>query len=648
MADIGIDLGATHSVLAHYDNEPKVIENKGRPKTPSVVAYSEDDSELLVGQAARDEAFCLPSVRFWRRDIGADRTYELGGKTYTPVDLSAMILAQVKAAAEERLNEPVDIAVISVPAYVTGPGKEATLRAAQLAGLKNVRLLAEPVAAALAFGSKGTVLVYDLGSSTFDVTIIDCVDYRVLGLDGDNYLGGDNFDKLLLAHLAKEVKRQAGIDLESSPHALQHARRDCEKAKIKLSDSQSATILVQAVVGGTPVNAKMKVTRDVFERMIMPLVDETIHKVERVVGKAILQAPKFAKEDIDSVLLVGGSTHIPLVQRRLRDYFGKEPSKKIHPELAVAFGAAMYAASIPVEEGIHRIAVKPVPNATAQRQVTIEGRTSPGAALELRTPLGFVDGKADEGGRFFLTAALAPNSMNTIRLLATSSSGEQRRRQFTVQRDDSCHDEEVVEVIADPPIVWPRPLGIRVVGQDDRLRLVVGHHSVLPFRASAFCCVTPSSRGAPSQCLIEVYEGDLPYALLNTRLAQLVLIAPPSVNMVEPLEVAFRITEDCLLVVTACLVNFPDHRVTATIKERSCSGDNLGVLDRLDHLLRGITDKIRPEERARLNKTKMRLLDLCQQYKRDPQKDEYEKIKETGLQLRTEVAHLEAQFAQRE
>jgi molecular chaperone DnaK (HSP70) len=493
-------------------------------------------------------------------------------------------------------------------------------------------------------------LVYDLGSGTFDVSVIDCIDYKVLGLDGDNYFGGDTFDQRLVQHVAKEVKRQAGVDLASSADALQRTGRDCEKAKIKLSDSESATILVQALVDGTPVNVKVKVTRDEFERMIMELVDQTIRWVERAIAKVKAEDAKFAKEDVDSVLLVGGSTHIPLVQRRLRDYLGKEPCKNINSELAVAFGAAtyaaMYVASPPIERGIHRVTVKCVSEVTAEREITINGRTSPGATVEARTPLGAVNGKADDAGKFVLTVALVPNTTNSIQLLATSTDGEPRRRELVVRHDDTYkgRDERVI-VIVDRRSMWPRPLGIRVVDQDDLLTIVVPENSPIPCQASTVCTLTPSSRNAPWQSLVEIYEGDLPYAPLNTRLAQLVLEMPPSLNTLEPIEIVFQITEDQLLVVTAGMVNLPDHVVTATITLHSYYGDNLGVLDRFDRFQRYHWDTSRPEEKARLNKSKMGLLDLCEQYKRDSQEDKYEKIKAVGMHLISELVRLESQFS---
>ncbi len=656
MADIGIDLGTTNSVAAHLQNEPKVIENKGRQTTPSVVAYNEDDSELLVGQAAKDEAVVLPTVRSWKRDIGGDKTHELGGQRYTPVDLSAMILKQLKVAAEERLGEPVDTAVITVPAYFSGAQKEATKRAGEQAGLPNLRLLAEPTAAALAYGTEDTVLVYDLGGGTFDVAIIDCFDYKMLGLAGDNYLGGDDFDRVLLTHVSKQVKEQAGVDLESSVDALQRARNDCERAKIKLSDSESATILVQAVVSGMPVNVKVKVTRDEFERMIneppapdeLGYIDKTIKKVEEAIANAKLEEPKFTKEDIDTILLVGGSTYIPLVQRKVAEYFGKEPCKKINPDLAVGFGAAMYTASAPIEKGVHRVTVKFVPQVTAEREITINGRTSPSATVEVRAPVGAVDGKADDAGKFSLTVALAPNTTNAIELSATSTSGEQRKREFTVRHDENFKEEAAPEHkdVRGLQQKWPRSLGIRVTGQDDVLGIVIPEQTDIPcYITNRDFCMTSRAANMPGQCPIEVYEGNLPYAVLNTQLASLMLETPASPSMAEPLEIAFQITEDHLLVVTARMVNFPDRLVTAKIKMETCSGDRLHVLDRLDHLLKDHGDKIRPEEKARLNKSKMGLLDLCQQHKRDPQADRYQKIKEVGTQLKSEVARLEVQYS---
>ena len=336
MASIGIDFGLNDCKIAVLRNIAQLIENKGRQTTPSVVTW--DDGDLLVGKAAKDLAMILPSVRSVKRHMGTDKTFTLGDKTYTPVDISAMILAELKKAAEEKLEEPVNTAVITIPAYFSGAQKEATKKAGEQAGFQTVRLLAEPIAAALAYGTDQTALVYDLRGGTFDVAIIDR--YDMIALDGDNYLGGEDFGNRLGAHLTGEVKNKTGLDIESDPEAMQLAKAECERAKIDLSERQHTRIRFQTRISGKAVNVILKITREEFEEMIMDLVDSTIEKVARVNAKAGDKQESFSKKDIEAVILVGRSTYVPLVQRKLTEYFGMELSKKVNPEFAVALGAA--------------------------------------------------------------------------------------------------------------------------------------------------------------------------------------------------------------------------------------------------------------------------------------------------------------------
>lgn len=647
MADIGIDLGTTNSAIGHLLNEPKVIENKGRLTTPSAVAC--DDGEILIGQAAKDEAMALPSVLSWKRHIGTKKDYELDGKTYTPVDLSAMVLEQLKAAGEDRLGEPIDSAVITIPAYFSGAQKDATQMAGEQAGLKEVRLLAEPIAAALAYGAEDTVLVYDLGGGTFDVAIIDCFDYKMLGLDGNNYLGGDDFDKALIAHVANRIRKETGADLETSREAKQMAKNECEKAKIKLSDRDTATIRLQTVIGGTPVNLKLKVTRDDFNTMIMEKVDETIEKVEGAIAKAREKDETFTKDDIDTILLVGGSTYVPLVQQKLAEFFGREPSKKVNPDLAVTLGAAIHTGSGGIKPGQHRIKLDPLPLVTASTTCTIKGRTSPQAQLEVRGGATTASGEAQESGKFSVEIELTPDSTNDITVVATSAEGEERKGGVQVRHDENFSGEEQKgrrKTVGVGGGVTPRTLGIRVSGQDDVLGVIIPEQTEIPCSIpSRDYCIGSPAANMPGQCPIEIYEGDLPYSVLNTQLASLMLETPASPSTQEPLEINFQITEDHLLTVTARMINYPDRVVTAKINLESPSGENLHVVDRADHFLADHGEKARPEEKARLSKAKLGLLDLCKQYKRTPQADRYQKIKQVGLELQRDLSRLESQFA---
>ena len=440
MAEVGIDLGTTNSEVAHLRNRPEIIENRGNPMTPSVVAW--DDGEILVGQSAKDHAMVLPSVVSVKSHMGTDKKFSLGDKTYEPAEISAMILRELKRAAEEKLGEPVDSAVITIPAYFSGAQNDATKRAGEMAGLQNVRLLAEPIAAALAYGAEDLVLVYDLGGGTFDVAIIDCSDYKMLGLDGDNHLGGDNFDDRLIAHLAKEVKAKFDVDIESSPESKQLAKTQCEKAKRELSDREQTKVVYQTAIDGKMVNLSLKVTRLEFESLISDLVDSTIEKVKGAIAKAKEKDQSFSEKDIQTILLVGGSTYVPIVRRKVAEFFGKEPSTKVNPDLAVALGAAIHSAAGPVRKGVHRVRIEPLPLVTANVQCKIEGRTTSGARIEARGGATTANTVADERGKFSLTIDLIPDTTNDITVAAISPDGEERKNGFQIRHDSTFTGQE--------------------------------------------------------------------------------------------------------------------------------------------------------------------------------------------------------------
>ena len=647
MADIGIDLGTTNSAVAYLRNTPEIIENEGRQTTPSVVAWDED--EMLVGQSAKDMAMVLPSAVSVKRDMGTDKTYELGGKTYTPVAVSAMILKALKEAAEKRLEEPIDSAVITIPAYFHGAQKEATKQAGEEAGLKAVRLLAEPIAAALSYGAEDTVLVYDLGGGTFDVAIIDCFDLKMLSLDGDNYLGGDDFDNRLMSHLGKAVKEQAGVDIESEPEAKQKAKAECERAKIELSVKERATIVYQPVISGKPVNVRLKVTREQFEGLIMDLVDRTIEKVASAIAKATENDKSFSKDTINTVLLVGGSTYIPVVQRRLAEYFGREPSHKVNPDLAVALGAAVHTAAGPVEKGTHRLTLDPVDTVTPETEVKVKGRTSPGAQVQVTGGAAPVSCTASESGRFTFTIELVPGKINTISVVATSTGGEERKGGFEVRHDATFSGIQQAGRRKSGVVgggLLPRSLGIRLGAQDDRLGVLVPADSEIPLsvKNDRDFGMRVGSPNTPGYLMIELYEGDLPFAPLNTLLGTVRLETPPVPSTEEPLEFGVQVTEDHLVTVTARLVNFPDRMVTAKLGFGSPSGGKLHVLELAERVLRIHKDKLRPEEKAKLNKSHQGLKDLCQQFEREETPERYQRIRELGEQLRADLDRIEGAY----
>ena len=344
---IGIDLGTTNSCVAVMEGgEAKVIANpEGFRTTPSVVAFK--DGEIQVGEVARRQiATNLNTVSSIKRHMGSDYKTNINGKNYTPQEISAMILQNLKATAEAYLGEKVTEAVITVPAYFNDSQRQATKDAGKIAGLEVKRIINEPTAAALAYGidktdKEQTILVYDLGGGTFDVSILDLADgtFEVLSTAGNNRLGGDDFDNAVADYLASEFKKETGVDLKANRFSLHRLKEAAEKAKKELSGITKTDITLPFIsmnANGEPVHLNMSLTRAKFEDLIRDLADSTL--------KAVRQALKDAKltaNDLDQVLLVGGSTRIPYVQELVRKELGKELNRGINPDEVVAMGAAI-------------------------------------------------------------------------------------------------------------------------------------------------------------------------------------------------------------------------------------------------------------------------------------------------------------------
>ena len=343
---IGIDLGTTNSCVAVMEgNEVKVITNpEGNRTTPSVVAFK--DGERIVGDAAKRQVVTNKnSVISIKRKMGTNEKVELEGKQYTPEEISAMILGYMKSYAEGYLGEPVTEAVITVPAYFNDAQRQATKDAGKIAGLEVKRIINEPTAAALAFGidkldKEQKILVFDLGGGTFDVSILDLSDgtFEVLATAGDNHLGGDDFDNVIVYWIVDEFRKQNGIDLKNDRMALQRIKEAAEKAKKDLSSmvqTQISLPFISANASG-PLHFDTTMTRAQFDKMTKHLVDRTMQPVKQALKDAGMSA-----SELDQVLLVGGSTRIPAVQEAVRNELGKEPNKSVNPDEVVAMGAAI-------------------------------------------------------------------------------------------------------------------------------------------------------------------------------------------------------------------------------------------------------------------------------------------------------------------
>ncbi|MCR4401799.1 MAG: molecular chaperone DnaK [Firmicutes bacterium] len=347
---VGIDLGTTNSVIAVMEGgEAKVIPNaEGSRLTPSAVAFSKT-GERMVGQVAKRQAVVNPerTILSIKRKMGTTYRVKIDDKEYTPQEVSAMILRKLKEDAEAYLGERIEKAVITVPAYFTDAQRQATKDAGRIAGLEVLRIINEPTAAALAYGlDKGqdhTILVFDLGGGTFDVSILELGDgvFEVKATSGNNLLGGDDFDRKIVDYVADEFMKQHGLDLRKDRVALQRLTEAAEKAKIELSGLLTASInlpFIAADASGQPLHLDMTLTRAKLEELTQDLVEKTLGPTRRALADAGLE-PK----DIDKVILVGGQTRMPAVQRAIKELIGKEPHKGVNPDEVVALGAAIQA-----------------------------------------------------------------------------------------------------------------------------------------------------------------------------------------------------------------------------------------------------------------------------------------------------------------
>jgi len=348
---VGIDLGTTNSAIAWVkpDGNPEVIPNsEGKRTTPSIVSFGKD-GQILVGEPAKRQVILNSdrTVRSIKRYMGSDHTVKIDDKVYTPQQISAYILKKLVRDAEEYLGGKIKKAVITVPAYFNDAQRQATKEAGEIAGLEVLRIINEPTAASIAFGldrsqEERKIVVYDLGGGTFDVSILDIGEdiVEVIATSGNNHLGGDDFDQRIIDWLADEFMKEYKVDLRKDKQALQRLKEAAESAKIELSGKLETDINLPfiTVVDGQPVHLEKKLTRAKLEELIGDLIESTRGPIENAMRDA-----KLSPQDISDVLLVGGSTRIPAVQKLVKNYFGKDPSKNVNPDEAVAIGAGVQA-----------------------------------------------------------------------------------------------------------------------------------------------------------------------------------------------------------------------------------------------------------------------------------------------------------------
>ena len=349
---LGIDLGTTNSEIAIYrDGHPEVLrDEQGRIILPSVVGLTEN-GELLVGEEARNQFLLYPerTVRSIKRRMGSDAKVRLGEREYTPQEISAIILSRLKEIAQAQLGRTIRKAVITVPAYFSDTQRQATREAGEIAGLEVARIINEPTAAALVYevtqhqGKR--VLVYDLGGGTFDVSVVRIEQgvVEVISSHGNNHLGGDDFDHKIVEHVFEHLKLKHGVDVADWPQAMARILRSAEDAKKQLSDHPYARIAEEYLAehGGQPVNLDLELSREQYEDMIAPFIEETLGAIH-----IALESAGLTSSQVDEILLVGGATRTPLIRRRLVEVFGSQPRGEVDPDLCVAMGAAIQGAAM--------------------------------------------------------------------------------------------------------------------------------------------------------------------------------------------------------------------------------------------------------------------------------------------------------------
>lgn len=484
---IGIDLGTTNSCVAVLEGgEPKVIANpEGNRTTPSVVAFK--NGETQVGEVAKRQAITNPNtIISIKRHMGTDYKVNIEGKEYSPQEISAMILQNLKATAESYLGEKVTKAVITVPAYFNDAERQATKDAGKIAGLEVERIINEPTVAALAYGLDKTdkeqkVLVFDLGGGTFDVSILELGDgvFEVLSTSGDNKLGGDDFDQVIIDHLVEEFKKENGLDLSQDKMAMQRLKDAAEKAKKDLSGVSSTQISLPFISAGEagPLHLEVTLSRAKFEELSHTLVERTMGPTRQAMKDAGL-----SNADIDEVILVGGSTRIPAVQEAIKKELGKEPNKGVNPDEVVAMGAAIQGGVItgdvkdvvlldvtPLSLGIETMGG--VSTVLIERNTTIptsksqvfSTATDNQPAVDIHVLQGERQMAADNKtlGRFQLTdIPPAPRGVPQIEVtfdidkngivnVTAKDIGTQKEQKITIQSSSSLSDEEIDRMVKD-------------------------------------------------------------------------------------------------------------------------------------------------------------------------------------------------------
>ncbi len=647
MADIGIDLGTTNSVLAFLRGGPELINIRGKQLLPSAVAL--DEGEWVIGYGAKSLAASIPEsvVTSPKRSMGTDKKYSLGGKTYTPVDMSAMILAEIKKHAEQFLGEPVDSAIVTIPAHFNQQQVEDTKKAAEQAGLKVAKLLAEPVAAAATYGSGGdeTILVFDLGGGTLDCTVVEMFDNQIVGLDGDNWLGGDDFDNRIVDRMCLELKNQ-GLDAYQDEAIRRKMKIKAENYKINLSETNSTQVEFSHTANGKPYAIDFRLTRKEYNSLIADLVDRAIDKAKHAVAKAELQL-----SDIDVVLLVGGSTLTPYVQERLEQEFGKKPSVRVDPMLAVALGAAVCTRDLAVNPGEHRVKLRSRAEIWSEPQYPLKGRTTPGSKVSVTGGSAPVDVTAKDDGSFEVNVPLNAGNVNDITVEATSPKGDTSKAVHRIR-----HDAQAIgafEPVAMPEIKsqLPRNLLLGVSSEefggsfeDWMVATIVEANKTLPTTGEIdrFGC---KANSMPFTLMIPVYEGhdpehEIPIGAFNSFLGMLTVSCPPTPQPTQ-IVISFDVDDSRNMLLRCWFKNDPSVSNEIRLNSQALSKDKMHLIERTEMAINNAGTRVRPDEKARINRKKQAVIDMSSRFGVQPSGELFKQIMEAGNELKADVNALE-------
>lgn len=649
MADIGIDLGTTNSVLAYLRGGAEVIDIRGKQLLPSAVAL--DEGEWIIGYGAKSLAASIPEnvVISPKRAMGTDKKYSLNGKTYTPVDISAMILAEIKKHAEQFLNEPVDSAIVTIPAHFNHQQVEDTKKAAEQAGLKVARLLQEPIAAAATYGtnSDDRILVFDMGGGTLDCTVVDLFDNQIVGLDGDNWLGGDDFDNRIIDRMCEELKKQ-GLDAFQDPVLRLKMKVLAEQNKINLSENPSTQIEFMHLANGKTYAISFRLTRKEYNAMIDDLVTRAIDKAKQAVARAGLEV-----DDIDVVLLVGGSCLTPYVQERLEQEFGKKPSSSVNPMLAVALGAAKCTRDLAVDlhDGIF-LKLRSSAEIWSEPSYPLKGRTIAGAKVSITGGATPADGIAGTDGSFEISVPLKQNSVNDLTVEATAPDGQSKSVVYRIRHDAQAVD--AIEPVQKPGIKPLLPHNILLGTNSEEVggsagdflaAKIVEANKSLPTvgQSDQFGC---KANSMPFMLQIPVYEGhdadhEIPVGEFNSFLGMLIVNCPPTPQP-TPLEISFEIDDSRNISLRCWFKHDPSVSNGIKINNQALSRDKMHLIARTETAVNQAGSRIRPDEKARINRKKQTLIDMSTQFWVQPSADLFKQILTVGRELKADVAALEA------